>query len=52
MTREAAQARIDVQASREQRLAIATHVIVNDGDLDSLQAQIDEVWAALQAAAR
>ncbi|HEX3900856.1 MAG TPA: dephospho-CoA kinase [Mycobacteriales bacterium] len=48
MTREAAQARIDVQASREQRLALATHVIVNDGDLDSLQAQIDEVWKALQ----
>jgi dephospho-CoA kinase len=48
MTREAAQARIDVQASREQRLALATHVIVNDGDLDSLQTQIDEVWKALQ----
>jgi dephospho-CoA kinase len=48
MTREAAQARIDVQASREQRLALATYVIVNDGDLDSLQAQIERVWAALK----
>jgi dephospho-CoA kinase len=51
MTREAAQARIDVQASREQRLALATHVIVNDGDIESLQTQIEQVWAALKAAA-
>jgi dephospho-CoA kinase len=49
MTQEAAQARIDVQASREQRLALADYVIVNDGDLDSLQRQVDEVWAALQS---
>ena len=48
MTPEAAQARIDVQASREQRLAIATYVVTNDGDLDSLQRQIDQVWSALQ----
>lgn len=48
MTREAAQARIDVQASREQRLAIADYVIVNDGDLDALQAQVDETWAHLR----
>jgi dephospho-CoA kinase len=51
MTAEAAQARIDVQASREDRLAIADHVITNDGDLDSLQRQVDTVWAALKAAA-
>ena len=52
MTREAAQARIDVQATREQRLAIADYVIVNDGDLDSLQGQVEQVWAALQSLAR
>ena len=52
MTREAAQARIDVQATREQRLAIADYVIVNDGELDSLQAQVEQVWAALQSLAR
>jgi dephospho-CoA kinase len=51
MTREAAQARIDVQASREQRLALADHVITNDGDLEGLQTQVDRVWAALQEAA-
>jgi dephospho-CoA kinase len=51
MTAEAAQARIDVQASRDQRLAIADYVITNDGDLDSLRAQIDQVWAKLQATA-
>ncbi|HVS67533.1 MAG TPA: dephospho-CoA kinase [Mycobacteriales bacterium] len=47
MTREAAQARIDVQASREQRLALADYVITNDGDLDSLDRQVNEVWAEL-----
>jgi dephospho-CoA kinase len=52
MTQEAAQARIDVQAGREQRLALADHVITNDGDLDSLQRQVDEVWAALQSRAQ
>jgi dephospho-CoA kinase len=51
MTTEAAQARIGVQASREQRLAIAHYVITNDGDLDSLQAQIDDVWRNLQTRA-
>ena len=48
MTREAAQARIAVQASREPRLALATYVITNDGDLDALQAQVEETWAHLR----
>jgi dephospho-CoA kinase len=54
MTEDAARARMATQASREQRLAIADHVIVNDGDLDALDAQVDGVWAALveQAAAK
>jgi dephospho-CoA kinase len=47
MSRDAAQARIDVQASREQRLALADYVIVNDGDLAALEAKVAEVWEAL-----
>jgi dephospho-CoA kinase len=51
MTKEAAQARIDVQASREQRLALADYVISNDGDLDALDRQVNEVWAQLRTRA-
>ncbi|HWC35121.1 MAG TPA: dephospho-CoA kinase [Mycobacteriales bacterium] len=51
MTREAAQARIDVQASREQRLALADYVIPNTGNLAALDQQVRDVWAALKARA-
>jgi dephospho-CoA kinase len=47
MTAEAARARIAAQASRDDRLAIADHVIVNEGDLDALDARVREVWAEL-----
>jgi dephospho-CoA kinase len=47
MTEEAARARIEAQASREQRRAIADFVIVNDDGLDALEAQLSEVWTAL-----
>ena len=50
MTPEDARARIEAQATREQRLAIATHVIENDGSLEELHARVDEVWAELGAA--
>ena len=50
MSESDAKARIAAQATREQRRAVATHLIVNDGDLDTLDAQVREVWAALQAA--
>lgn len=50
MPEAAAQARIDAQASRAQRVAIADFVIVNDRDLGWLQQQVDEVWAGLVAA--
>ena len=39
-----ARARIANQVSREERLAIATHVIDNSGDLDSLREQVDALW--------
>ena len=42
-----ARARIASQVSREERLAIATHVIDNSGDLDSLRDQVDAMWDEL-----
>jgi dephospho-CoA kinase len=47
MASDAARARIAAQASREQRLEIADYVIVNDGDIELLDAAVREVWAAL-----
>ncbi len=46
-TREDAESRIAAQASREERLAIATHVIDNTGSLAALRAQVERVYAAL-----
>lgn len=46
-----ARARIAVQASREQRLAIADIVIDNSGDLAALDSRVGEVWANLEARA-
>jgi dephospho-CoA kinase len=42
-----ARARIANQASREDRLALATHVIDNSGDVGALRARVDEVWREL-----
>ncbi len=39
--------RIANQISRAERVAIATHVIDNSGDLESLRGHVDAVWAAL-----
>jgi dephospho-CoA kinase len=46
-TREEAESRIAAQASREDRLAIATHVIDNTGSLEELRARVAEVHAEL-----
>ena len=46
-TREEAEARMLAQASREERLAVATHVIENDGTLDQLRARVEEVYRRL-----
>lgn len=40
-------ARMAVQASSEQREALADVVIKNDGDVDELRAQVDALWAEL-----
>ena len=47
-----AEARIAAQATREQRLAVATHVIENTGTLEELRARVAEVHAALTGGAR
>lgn len=46
-TREEAESRIAVQASREDRLAIATYVIENTGSLDDVRDRVEEVYAEL-----
>ena len=47
-----ARRRIDAQAPLEDKLAVATHVIWNEGTLDELQASTDEVADDLLARAR
>jgi dephospho-CoA kinase len=51
MTRAEAEARIRAQASREQRLAVATHVIDNTSSLERLRAKVREVYDDLVAEA-
>ncbi len=46
-----ARARIDAQASDEQRRVLADHVVVNDGDLVALDAAVDELWLSISARA-
>lgn len=46
-----AEARIAAQATREQRLAVATHVIENTGTLEELRTRVAEVHAALTGGA-
>lgn len=46
-TREDAESRIAAQAPREDRLAIATHVIDNGGTLEELRARVSEIYAEL-----
>jgi dephospho-CoA kinase len=49
MERADAESRIAAQATREQRLAIATHVLDNTGTLEELRARVDAVYAELTA---
>lgn len=48
MTRDDARARMAAQANREERLAIATHVIDNSGTLDDLRVRVIEVAGELR----
>jgi dephospho-CoA kinase len=45
MPAEEARSRMGTQATDEQRRAVADVVIVNDGTLDDLRAEVDEIWA-------
>lgn len=47
MSEADARARMAAQATREDRLAQADHVIRNDGTLQELAARVDALWAAL-----
>ena len=50
--REDAEARMAAQASREERLKIADHVIDNNGSLADLEHQVDELWDELEREAK
>ena len=52
MTEADARARIANQVSREERLAVADHVIDNSGTREHLQRQVDEAWAWIQTLPR
>ncbi|MFF2728499.1 dephospho-CoA kinase [Streptomyces sp. NPDC058008] len=51
MTEADARARMDAQATREERLAIADLVIDNDGSLEDLEPRVRTVWSELTARA-
>jgi len=44
---EEARSRIAAQASREQRLAVATYVVDNSGTVEDLRQRVAEVFAEL-----
>ena len=48
MSRDQARARMSAQASREQRLAIATIALDNSGSLAELDRQVGELWTELR----
>jgi dephospho-CoA kinase len=47
MDEDDARSRIESQVGRDERRAIATHVVDNRGDLAALEAQVDELWDEL-----
>ena len=52
MTPEQAEARMRAQASREERLAIATIVVDNSGSLAELDRETGDLWAELRRRAK
>ncbi len=49
MSADDARSRIAKQATREQRLAIANHVIDNSGDRDELSRKVDLAWSWIKS---
>jgi dephospho-CoA kinase len=49
MNADDARARIAKQATREQRLAIADHVIENSGDREALEQKVDLAWSWIKS---
>lgn len=49
MKLEDAQARIEKQATREQRRAIADHIIDNSGDRDALEIKVRSAWVWIKS---
>lgn len=47
LARPDAEARIHAQAATEDKVAVADHVISNDGDMAALEAQVNDLWAKL-----
>ena len=45
MSIDDAKARVSAQSTREERLAIADHVVDNSGDRDALAIQVDVAWS-------
>jgi dephospho-CoA kinase len=52
MTESEARARMAVQATREQRRAIADLLVDNDGPIEALEPQVRRIWAELNERAR
>jgi dephospho-CoA kinase len=46
--RDDARRRIELQATDDERRAVATFLVDNEGDLDALETQLRDVWAALE----
>ena len=52
MSKDQAEARMGAQASREERLAVATIVVDNSGSLAELDREVGELWTELRRRAR
>ena len=48
MAEQDARARIDAQAPLADKLAVATHVVRNDGSREELEAQVEQLWEELE----